>query len=92
MSSKDPDEVDQTWQVQEIAQCGEKDVAAAAKKARGTQRKMHIEMSLAFGLPKPFRLEADRKAHGSHTLELTAKFPMVTKQILHDPKILTSSA
>ena len=40
MSSKDPDEVDQTWQVQEIAQCGEKDVAAAAKKARGTQKKI----------------------------------------------------
>ena len=36
MSSKDPDEVDlfqQTWQVQEIAQRGEKDAAAAAKKA-----------------------------------------------------------
>ena len=92
MSSKDPDEVDQTWQVQEIAQCGEKDVAAAQRRREELKKKLHIEMSLAFGLPKPFRLEADRKAHGSHTLELTAKFPMVTKQILHDPKILTSSA
>ena len=38
MSSKgkDPNEVDlfqQTWQVQEIAQCGEKDVAAAKEGA-----------------------------------------------------------
>lgn len=79
---------------------GKKSPNAERKMSRPPQRrreelkkKLHIEMSLAFGLPKPFRLEADRKAHGSHTLELTAKFPMVTKHaILHDPKILTSSA